>query len=48
MCIAVPEVLELDEFGNQSVELALVLGRRHQEQNAVQIALFVDDSLIAQ
>ena len=46
--IAIPEVLELDQLGDQRVELAFVLGRRHQEQDAVEVALLGDNALFAQ
>ena len=46
--VAVPEVLELDQLRDQRVELAFVLGRRHQEEDAVEVALLRHDALLAQ
>ena len=46
--VAIPQVLELDELRDQRVELAFVLGRRHEEQDAVEIALLRHDALLAQ
>ena len=46
--VAIPEILELDQLGDERVELALVLGRRHQEEDAVEIALLRHDALLAE
>ena len=40
--------LNFTSCGEQRVELALVLGRRHQEEDAVEIALLRHDPLFAQ
>src|SRR4029450_9602227 len=45
--IAIPEILELHELRDERVELALTLTRRHQEEDAVEIALLRDDALLA-
>src|SRR6185503_7548657 len=46
--ILVPEILELDQLGEQRVELALVLRRGREERAAGQVALLRDDVLLAQ
>src|SRR3954454_6261094 len=45
--IAIPQVLELHELGDECVDLALFLRRRKQEQNAVEITFLRHDPLFA-
>ena len=46
--VGIPQRLEHHQLGDQRVQLAFVLGRRHQEQDAVQVALLRHDALLAQ
>src|SRR4051812_30891621 len=46
--VPVPEVLELDQLREQRIHLALVFGRRHEEQDAVEVAFLRNDALFAQ
>ena len=46
--VAVPQVLEIDKLRDEGVQLALVFCRRHQEQDAVQIAFLANDPLFAE
>ena len=44
--VAVPQVLEFDQLRDQRVELAFVLRRRHEEEQAVEIAFLRNDALL--